>query len=97
MALGPVVAHGVGEDLAVGIESALGDGLIHGLTGLQLGAGVLVPEAESAIGADGHKGAVHRVECYVIHGINVLEARGARGAVALEGEVVFGIRRIDVL
>jgi len=37
MALGPVVAHGVGEDLAVGIESALGDGLIHGLTGLTKG------------------------------------------------------------
>ena len=65
--LGPVVADGVGENLAGVVEGALGDGLLHGLGGLELGARVLVPEAEAAIGADRRQRTVHGVEADVVH------------------------------
>ena len=47
----PVVGHGVGEDVAVLVEGALGDGLLTRLAGLQLGPRVLVPEGVLAITA----------------------------------------------
>ena len=39
--LGPVVADGVGEDLAVAAEGGAGDGLVHRLGSLQLRPRVL--------------------------------------------------------
>ena len=47
--LGPVVAGGVGENVAVAVEGAGGDGLVQLLRRLQLGARVFVPEAEAAV------------------------------------------------
>ena len=49
VALGPVVAHRVRKDLSVLVEGALGDGLLAGLGGLELGARVLVPEGVAAV------------------------------------------------
>ncbi len=96
--LRPVVAGGVGEDLAPGGEGRPGDRLLHLLRGLQLGAGVLVPEGVAAVGADGGQRAVLRVEGDVVHHEDVLEVVvGAIGAVALEGEVVLRIGRTEVL
>ena len=43
VAVAPVVAHGVGEDVAVLVEGALGDGQVTRLAVLELGPGVLVP------------------------------------------------------
>jgi hypothetical protein len=41
VAHGPVVRHGVGEDLAIGVEGARSDGHLHGLGGFQLRSGIL--------------------------------------------------------
>ena len=72
VALGPVVAHGVGKDLSVLVDGALGDGLLARLGGLELGPGVLVPEGVAPVRADSGQGAVHRVESNVVHGVDVL-------------------------
>lgn len=98
MSLRPVVAGGVGEDLAPGGEGGPGDRLLHLLRGLQLGAGVLVPEGVAAVGADGGQRAVLRVEGDVVHHEDVLKVvvRAVR-PVALEGEVVLRIGRTEVL
>ena len=65
--LGPVVAGGVGKDVAIAVESAGGDGLVQLLRRLQLGARVFVPEAESAVRAHGGQCAVDRVEGDGVH------------------------------
>jgi hypothetical protein len=47
----PVVRHGVGEDLAVGVEGAASDRLLHGLRSLQLRPGVLEWGSKISIGS----------------------------------------------
>jgi hypothetical protein len=74
VALGPVVAHRVRKDLSVLVEGALGDRLLAGLGGLELGARVLVPERVAAVRAHGGERSVHRVEGYVVYGVDVLQA-----------------------
>ena len=76
VALAPVIGHGVGEDLPILVEGGLGDGLLAGLTRLQLGARVLVPEGEAAVGANGGEGAVHWVEGDVVHSKDILITEG---------------------
>ena len=49
VALAPVIGHSVGKDLPILVESRLRDRLLTSLAGLQLGAGVLVPEGEAAV------------------------------------------------
>ena len=71
VSLAPVVGHGVGEDLSVLVKCALGDGLLAGLAGLQLGPRVLVPEGVLAVTAHCCQGAVHGVKCDVVHSKNV--------------------------
>lgn len=73
VSLAPVVGHGVGEDLSVLVKCGLGDGLLAGLAGLQLGPRVLVPEGVLPITAHCCQGPVHRVECDVIHSKYVLQ------------------------
>ena len=72
VALGPVIAHGIGKDLAVLVEGALGDGRIALLRGLQLGPGVLVPEGVASVRAYRRQSSVDRVERDVIHRVDVL-------------------------
>lgn len=96
--LGPVVADGVCEYLSGVVEGALGERLVEQLGALELGARVLVPEGEGAVGADGGERPVHGVEGDVVHRVDVLVAGGgAGGPVALEGEVVLGVGRVHVL
>ena len=88
----------ISSHLSVAAEGAARDWLVHGLRGLELGPGVLVPEGVPAVRPHGGQGAVHRVEGDVVDGVDVLEALGdAVGAVALEGEVVLGVLRVHVL
>ena len=49
VALAPVIGHSVGKDLPILVESGLRDRLLTSLAGLQLRAGVLVPEGEAAV------------------------------------------------
>lgn len=42
--LGPVVADGVGKDVAIEVEGTGGDWLLHGLRRLEFGSSVFVPE-----------------------------------------------------
>lgn len=49
------------------VEAAGYDGLVQLLRGLQLGAGVLVPEAEAAVRAHGGQRAVDGVEGDGVH------------------------------
>ena len=74
VALGPVVADGVGEDDPGGVEGTAGDGLLHGLARLQLGARVLVPEGPPAVRAHRRQGAVDGMERNVVDGVDVLDA-----------------------
>ena len=76
VALAPIIGHSVGKDLSVLVECRLGDGLLTRLARLQLGASVLVPEGEAAVGADGGEGAVHWVEGDVVHGKDILIEKG---------------------
>lgn len=47
--LRPVIAGSICKDVAIVVKAASCDGLVELLRGLQLGAGVFVPEAEAAI------------------------------------------------
>ena len=76
VALAPIIGHGVGKDLSVLVERGLGDGLLARLARLQLGACVLVPEGEAAVGTDSGEGAVHWVEGDVVHGKDILTRKG---------------------
>ena len=73
VSLAPVVGHSVGEDVAVLVECALGDGLLARVARLELGPGVLVPEGVLAVTAHCCQGAVHGVKCDVVHSKNVLK------------------------
>lgn len=97
MALGPIVSHGVRENLSVCVEAAFGDRLLHGLRRFELGARVFVPETESAIRADGRQSPVHRMECNIVHSVNVLRAVVGRHTMTLEGEIVLRIRRVHLV
>ena len=73
VSLAPVVGHSVGEDVAVLVECALGDGLLARVARLELGPGVLVPEGVPPVTADRGQGAMHRVEGDVVHREDVLK------------------------
>lgn len=74
MYLGPVVADCVGEHLSAVVEGALGERLVDGLGGLELGARILVPEGVAAVRAHRGQRAVHGVECDVVHRVDILFA-----------------------
>lgn len=62
------------------VETTGCNGLVKLLRGLQLGAGVFVPEAEAAIWAHGGQSAVDRMEG---DGVNLLEENGNRRVLAV--------------
>ena len=74
VALGPVVTDSVSENDPGGVEGTARDGLLHGLTRLQLGARILVPESPSAVGTHRRQSPVDRVERDVVDGIDVLDS-----------------------
>ena len=74
VALGPVVTDSVSENDPGSVEGTACDGLLHGLTRLQLGARVLVPESPSAVGTHRRQSPVDRVERDVVDGIDVLDS-----------------------
>lgn len=65
--LRPVVTGSICKDVAIVVEAAGRDGLVELLRGLQLGPGVFVPEAETAIWAHCGQRAVDRMERNSIH------------------------------
>ena len=79
MALAPIIGDGISKDLSVFVESGLCDWLLASLTGLQLGARVLVPEGEPAVRAHRGEGAVHRVEGDVVHSKDILRGEQLSG------------------
>ena len=89
VALAPVVAHGVREDVASAVEGRRHDLPADLRVALEAVLGVLVPEVEGPVGAGGAEGAVLRVEGDRVHAVDVaLVARVRRGlAVAFEREV----------
>lgn len=86
-ALGPVVADGVGEDVAAAVERRGRDAAADRRVPLEPVLGVLVPEVERAVATGRAEGPVLRVERDVVDGVDL--GRGPRGRVpvALEGEV----------
>ena len=90
VALAPVVADGVGEDGAVVVEGAGGDGAADGRVALQAVLGDAVPEVKCAVGAGGAEGAVLRVEGDGVDGVDVRHVVLGWVAVAFEGEVHAG-------
>ena len=97
MSLRPVIANGIGKDLSSCIKAAFRNTLIHGFGRFQFGACILIPKAESAIGAHGDQSAVNRMKANFIDSIYVLIASSAAGAMTLKGEIILGIHRIDIL
>ena len=91
-ALAPVVADGVGKDVAVAGEARGGDGAADLRVPLEAVLGVLVPEVEGAVGARSAEGAVLRVEGDGVDGVDFghVALRGVLLAVAFEGEVEAG-------
>lgn len=66
-ALAPVVADGVGEDVAVAREARSRDGAAHLRVALEAVLGVLVPKVESSVGTCSGEGAVLWVEGYGVY------------------------------
>ena len=65
--LGPVIAGCVGKDVALGIEVTGCDGLVKLFRRLQLGASILIPEAEATVRAYSGQGTMDWVEGDVIY------------------------------
>lgn len=65
--LWPVVTGRVRKDVAIVVEAAGYDWLVQLLGGLQLGAGVLVPEAKAAVRAHSGQRSVDRMEGNSVH------------------------------
>lgn len=87
VSLGPVVAYGVGEDVAVLVEVGRGDAAADVGVALESVLGVFVPEVERAVRAGRREGAVDGVERDVVDGVDAGNVSLRRVAVALEGEV----------
>jgi hypothetical protein len=89
VALAPVVADGVGEDVAVAREGCRCDAAADFGIALEAVLGVFVPEVEGAVGAGCAEGAVLGVEGDGVDGVDFgyVALAGVLLAVALEGEV----------
>lgn len=92
VALAPVVADCVGEDVAVAGEGGGGDAAADLGVALEAVLGVLVPEVECAVGACGAECAVLGVEGDCVDGedFDDVALGGVVLAMALEGEVEAG-------
>ena len=87
VALAPVVADGVGEDVATAVESCSRDAAAHGGIPFEAMLGVLVPEVEGTIAAGGTEGAMLGVERDIIYGVDLGGGALRWIPVALEREV----------
>ena len=89
VALAPVVADGVGKDVAVLAETRRNDAAADLGVALETVLGVLVPEVEGTVGTGGGEGAVLGVEGDGVYGVDLCDVAvgGVLLAVALEGEV----------
>ena len=95
----PIVAHGVGENVACSVKVSGTDGPADfGIT-LQTVFGIFVPEMEGAVGAGGAEGAVDGMEVDGVDRVHVARvAVVGRGlAVAFEAEIVALVFVLDVL
>lgn len=90
VALGPVVADGVREDVAVAVERRSRDGTADVGETLEAVLRILVPEVECTIGAGGREGSVDGVERDIVDSVDVCHGGLWRLAMALEGEVGAG-------
>lgn len=95
--LRPIITDSVRENLPIRIEAALRYRLVHCLARFQLRPRVLVPETETAIGTNRRQRSVNRMECNIIHRVNVLEAAVAVDPMTFKRKVVLRIHRTDVL
>lgn len=85
--LAPVVANGVGEDVAAAVESRGRDAAAHGGIPFEAVLGVLVPEVEGTITAGGTESAMLGVERDIIYGVDLGGGALRWIPVALEREV----------
>ena len=84
VALAPIVADSVGEDVSVAVEGGAGDGSADSWVSLQAVLGILVPEVESTVRAGRRESAVNRMERDVIDGIDIGDTTLGRITVALK-------------
>lgn len=89
VALTPIIADSVGEDVSVAVEAGGADGAADLRVALEAVLGVLVPEVEGAVAAGGGECPVHGVEGDGVDGVDVRDVAGLGGglSVAFEGEV----------
>lgn len=87
VALAPVVADSVGENVSIVGEGCAGDWAADCWVSLKAVLGVLVPEVECAVGSCGRKCAMDRVERDGVYCVDVGDVGSRWVAVALEGEV----------
>lgn len=99
VALAPVVAHSICEDIARAVEACRADGTANLGVTLESMLGIFVPEVEGAIGTRGREGAVNRVKANGVNREDVADVAVSRRslAMALETEVVSGVFVVDVL
>ena len=64
--LRPVIAHGVGKDIAIVVEGTGGDWLVHGFRGLELCTSIFIPETELTITSHCRQCAVHWMKCNTV-------------------------------
>lgn len=99
VALAPIIADSVGEDVSVAVEGGAGDRPVYSWISLQAVLGVLIPEVESTVTSGSAECAVDGVEADRVDGVDVADVAVGWGifTVALEGEVGGGILVLDVL
>ena len=90
--LAPVVATGVGKQVALGIEGRARYRLSNGLKGLQTLLVVLVPKGDYTIGTDRGKGSKLIVKCNGVDAVHI-----AILSVTLEGKMILVSHLLDVL
>lgn len=95
--LRPIVANGVRKDLAVSIEATFGDRLFHRFGGFEFRSGVLIPETERTVRANGRQCTMNWMKSYIVHRIDVLDAVGGCYAMTFECEIIFGVHRANLL
>lgn len=95
--LGPVIANSVRKYLAVGIETTFRDRLFHGLRRFQFRSRIFIPETECTIWANSRQSAMDRMECDIVHCVDILVTTLTIHSVALECEIVLCCHRIHIL
>ena len=99
IALTPVVAHSIGEDISIAVERGTGDSSPYRRIAFQAVLSILIPEVEGTIAAGSAERAMDGVERDCVDGVDIVDVPIIRRgfAMALEAEVGTRVFLFDIL